>query len=570
LPSPSDMDRDRLIDRPWHQFYGSVPRSLAYPDGSVADFLYTVAARLPDAPAVTFLGETMSYRELAGRIEWFASSLASLGLQPGDRIVIALPTSPQGVIAFYGANRLGLTAVMVHPLCPAEEMEGYLRASRARAAVTLELLYPRFETARQRAGLRLILTRLTDESSWSKRLGYRLSRGRKAPRIPREGIHWWNQLKRPGVNPLPASAARSADLAAIFFSGGTTGFPKGIMLSNRNITAEGLQAAAWVDLGPGDAMLAALPIFHGVGLGLCINAVLLSGGRAILVPQFEPEAVARVIRSERPTLMVGVPALYDALSRDPSLVHADLSTLRAAFSGADRLPGAVKLRFERMVLAQGGSVKLVEGYGLTEAVTAIMATPLDHYREGTVGVPFPDMDAGVFRPGTCDPVLPGEEGEICVSGPAVMLGYLDDEGTTAEALRRHPDGRIWLHTGDLGSRDQDGYFRFALRLKRMIKSSGFNVFPPQVEEVLCRHPSVAEACVVGVADERQGERVVASVVTEPGATPGPELEAELIEFCRTHLIKWSCPRTIHFRSELPKTRLGKVDYRAVMEDVGVH
>ncbi len=561
------MDHDRVIDRPWHRFYGSVPRSLAYPSGSVADALLATAARLPDASAVTFLGETMSYRELAGRIERFASSLAALGLRAGDRIVIALPTSPQGVIAFYGANRLGLTAVLVHPLCPAEEIEGYVRASQARAAVTLELLYPRFEAVREATGLEhLILTRLTDESGWTKRVGYRLSRGRKAPSIPRKGIIWWNRLESRAANPLPVSTARSEDLAAIFFSGGTTGSPKGIMLSNRNITAEGLQAAAWVNLGPGDAMLAALPIFHGVGLGLCINAVLLSGGRTILVPQFDPAGVARVIRAERPTLMVGVPTLYDALSRDPSLVRADLSTLRAAFSGADRLPGPVKLRFERMVLAQGGSVKLVEGYGLTEAVTAIMATPLDQYREGTVGVPFPDMDAAIFRPGTSDPAGPGEEGEICVSGPAVMLGYLEDEAATAEALRRHPDGRIWLHTGDLGSCDPDGYFRFALRLKRVIKSSGFNVFPPQVEEVLCRHPSVAEACVVGVSDERQGERVVASVVPESGVGPGPDLEAELIAFCRAHLIKWSCPRAIHFRSELPRTRLGKVDYRAVMED----
>jgi long-chain acyl-CoA synthetase len=356
-------------------------------------------------------------------------------------------------------------------------------------------------------------------------------------------------------------------LAAIFFSGGTTGSPKGVMLSNRNLIAEGLQAAAWVALGEGDRMLAALPIFHGVGLGLCINAVLLSGGTAILVPTFTAASVAQAIRKWRPTLMVGVPTMYDALAREDALAGADLTALRAAFSGADALPRPIKERFEQVVARQGGAVTLVEGYGLTEAVTAIMAMPLGEYRERSVGVPFSDMRAAIFRPGTVEELPIDAEGEICVAGPAVMLGYLDDPAATAEALRLHPDGRIWLHTGDVGRRDRDGFFYFAVRRKRMIKSSGFNVYPGQVEEVLYQHPAVAEACVVGVPDASQGERVVACVVLRAGVAADSEVETALIAFCRERLIKWSCPRTVEFRRELPKTRLAKVDYRALAREL---
>ncbi|HEY6807388.1 MAG TPA: AMP-binding protein [Gemmatimonadales bacterium] len=555
---------------PWLSAYGTVPPRLEYPGGALADVVLAAAALRPAARALTYFGARTSYRGLAEAIERCAAALAALGLRAGDRITIALPTCPQGVIAFYAANRLGAVAVMVHPLCPAPEIAEYIRASRSRIALTLDLCYPKFaaELAAHRLDA-LVLTRIADPLGPLARLAYRWTRGRRAPRVPAEPrLHWWRPLLaalRPSV--APAAAGPDA-LAAIFFSGGTTGSPKGVMLSNRNLIAEGMQAAAWVALGEGDRMLAALPIFHGVGLGLCVNAVLLSGGTAILVPTFTADSVAQAIRKWRPTLMVGVPTMYDALARGDALAGADLRPLRAAFSGADALPRPIKERFEEAVARQGGAVTLVEGYGLTEAVTAIMAMPLGEYRERSVGVPFPDMRAAIFRPGTAEELPAGAEGEICVAGPAVMLGYLDDPAATAEAIRRHPDGRLWLHTGDVGSRDRDGFFYFTVRRKRMIKSSGFNVYPGQVEEVLYRHPAVAEACVIGVPDAIQGERVVACVVPRAGSAGNAELERELIAFCRERLIKWSCPRAVRFLPALPQTRLAKVDYRALAKDVG--
>ena len=554
--------------RPWVHFYGTVPAHLDYPEITLYEAVSRTAQRVPHAIAWDFFDTTSTFRQLLADIDRFADALAAMGLKRGERMLISMPTSPQGVIAFYAANKLGAVAALIHPLSTVPEIEGYLNASQARMALTLDAFYESFASVHPRTPLTtLILARIPDYLAPLKKLGFWLTKGRKIPTVradPR--VRWWADLMAAAHPPAPRASKSTHDPAAILFSGGTTGAPKGIVLSSRNFIAEGMQAAAWCGAGEGDSILALIPIFHGFGLGVCVNAVFMAGGKSILVPRFDASMVANLLRRKRPTLLVGVPTLYDALTREPALAKADLSCLRAAFSGADTLPRPVKERFERRVAEQGGKVKLLEGYGLTEAVTAIMGMPLTEYREGSIGVPFPDMIAKVCEVGTVDEAPVGEEGEICVSGPAVMQGYLDDARATAEALRTDDDGRIWLHTGDLGRMDADGFFYYTVRLKRMIKSSGFNVYPAEVERTLYLHPLVAEACVVGVPDPAQVERVKAYVVLNDPAQAGPETEARLIEHCRERLIKWSCPREIEFRAELPKTPLGKVDYRALIDD----
>jgi long-chain acyl-CoA synthetase len=553
-----------MDERPWLQHYGAVPPSLPYPATTLYGALAATAARTPDAIAWEFLDATCSYSRLLAEVDRCAAALAGLGIAAGDRVTVALPTCPQGVIAFYAANRLGAVASMVHPLSTPEELGFYLRLAGSRVAITLDAFVPAFDQARDGTPLQtLVVARLPDYLDALHRLGFWWTRGRHIPSVPaRAGLVQWREWLRraPGDPPI---AGGPEDVAAILYSGGTTGQPKGVLLSNRNFVAEGMQVAAWARVGEGDSMLAIMPLFHGFGLGVCVNATLMAGGRAILVPTFTAEAVADLIRRKRPTFVAGVPTLYAALARDPALERADLSCLRAAFSGADTLPRHVKDEFEALVRRRGGHVRLLEGYGLTEAVSAIMATPTDGYRDGTIGVPFPDTDACICAPDSVDPLPPDTEGEICIAGPAVMLGYLDAPEETARTLRPHADGRSWLHTGDLGRMDADGYFRFTCRLKRMIKSSGFNVYPAQVEAVLLQHEAVAEACVVGVPDERQVERVVACIVPKDPAAAGDALARELIAHCRTHLIKWSCPRTVLFREALPRTRIGKIDYRRV-------
>jgi long-chain acyl-CoA synthetase len=553
---------------PWLAFYGGVPRSLRYPDRTLYEALRATADRHPDAPAWEFFGRTSTYARFLADVDAFSAALASLGVKRGSRLTIAMPTCPPGVIAFYAANRLGAVSSMIHPLSPPDDVAFYLRTSGSTLAITLDALYPRFRQARERSPLRcLILARIQDHLPFPKNLVFRLTRGRDIRPVPADAdVHWWRDLTNRRLPRPPEPGSRPDDTATILFSGGTTGTPKGILLSNRNIVAEGMQAAAWGDIGPGDSMLAILPLFHGFGLGVCVNAFFMGGGKVILVPQFSAREVARLIRARRPSYLVGVPTLFEALTREPALRGADLSCLKGAFCGADRLPRPVKERFEALVRAGGGSLKLLEGYGLTETVTAVLCMPISTYREGSIGIPFPDMLAKIVVPGTTDGVEPGQDGELCIHGPAVMQGYLDQPAETAAALRRHPDGKTWLHTGDLCSMDGEGFFYFKERLKRMIKSSGMNVYPGQVESVLRSHPAVAQACVVGVPDEAQVERVVAVVEPRKGFETGSALEQEIVAHCQKHLIKWSCPREVSFRTELPLTLLGKVDYRRLQRE----
>ena len=558
-----------MIDnRPWLRFYGKVPHSLTYPQLTLYEALCATATRVPEAIAWDFFDTTSTYRQFVNDIATCADALAAVGLKAGDRLLISMPTSPQGVIAFYAANKLGALPALIHPLSTAPEIEHYLNISKARVVLTLDAFYATFAAVKPKLPLvTLILARIPDTLSPLRRFGFWLTKGRHILRVPADDrVRWWAELMSARHPVAVRTAGSTDDAAAILFSGGTTGTPKGILLSNRNFIAEGMAVASWGGIGAGDSILAIMPIFHGFGLGVCVNAAFMAGGKSILVPVFTAQIVAKLIRTKRPNLLVGVPTLFDALSRDPSLQHADLSCLRATFSGADTLPRPVKQRFEALVRARGGNVQLLEGYGLTEAVSGIMATPVDEYREGSIGLPLPDMLASICRVGTSEELPPGEEGEICIAGPAVMMGYLDEPEATDEALRVHADGRTWLHTGDLGRMDSDGFFYFSARLKRMIKTSGFNVYPAQVEAVLYQSPFVAEACVVGVPDPEQVERVKAFVVLKDPAKANAEMEKSLIETCRASLIKWSCPREVEFRRELPKTRVGKVDYKVLVAE----
>lgn len=546
---------------PWLRFYGDVPATLSYPQTSLYQALMDSVRRAGNRIAFDFLGTTVTYAELGVAIDRCANGLAELGLGAGDRITVALPTTPQAIIALYASNKLGAVASMIHPLSTASEIEFYLNKSDSRFALTLDAFYGKFAEISERTSLQtLILARIPDYLSLGKRLGFWLTRGRKIKRVPANAdVVWWSSLMANTASAAEPAETDTHDLAVILYSGGTTGRPKGVMLSHQNLIAEGLEVVAWGRVDADDRVLAVLPVFHGFGLSALINAPLLTGARVTLVPIFSEKAVAAAMRWTRPTIIAGVPTLYDALAKNSLLQRTDLSFVRSAFSGGDTLPKPVKDRFETLVRSRGGDVELVEGYGLTEAVTAVIATPTGHYREGSIGVPLPDVLAKIADPETGREVPIGEDGELCISGPPVMIGYLDDPEATAEVLREHEDGQTWLHTGDICRMDADGFIYFTSRLKQLIKSSGMSVYPPQVEAVLHQHPAVDEACVLGVPDESQGQRIVAAVSLRPGYEPGDALARDLIEHCQDRLIKWSCPREIVFETELPKTPVGKID-----------
>lgn len=549
--------------KPWLKFYGDVPASINYPRVTMHQALMQSVARNPETVAYDFMDCPSTYQAFARDIDQCASALAALGLKPGDRMTIALPTIPQGVIAFYAVNKIGAVASMIHPLSTAKEIAFYLNISKSRMALIMEDHLEKYKEVEKETPLKtLVVTGLHDAPDDAA----------AKPLSPESGdptVRKWRSIMAGSYPSVSESTMGPDDLAAILYSGGTTGQPKGIMLSNYNFISEGLMTSAFRRITHGDrhmVMVASLPIFHGFGLGICCNAMFMSGATSILVPVFTPDALAEIIRTKKPTAISGVPTLYDALTRSPILQEADLSCLLSASVGADTLPRSVKERFEDIVRKRGGSVQLVEGYGLTEAVTGIMLTPANAYREGSVGIPCPDIDAKIVKVGTQEAVPVGEEGELCISGPAVMLGYLEQPEETAKTLQRHADGKTWLHTGDIFSMSEEGFFYFKLRLKRMIKSSGMNVYPAQVEAVLYQHPAVRDACVIGVPDEAQVERVKAFVVLKDPARKGPGMSEELIRHCREHLIKWSCPREVEFRDSLPLTRVGKIAYTVLEQE----
>jgi len=323
--------------KPWLKFYGPVPESIDYPRVTLYEALMRTVARCPDDVAWDFFGTTRTYRRFGDEIRQCANAPAALGLKAGDRITISMPTSPQGIICFYAANKLGAVASMIHPLSTAREIEFYLNKSKSRFAITLDAFYGKFKEVQTATGLQtLILARIPDYLDWVKRIGFNLTKGRKIPAVPDDPlVRWWQELMKGSYPEAPQAKMDTEALAVILYSGGTTGTPKGIMLSNMNFISEGMQVAAWGDLGGGGSMLAILPIFHGFGLGVCVNAVFMGGGKSILVPQFTPETVAGLIKAKKPTFVVGVPTLFEALNRNPLFQKADLSCLKGAFSGAD-------------------------------------------------------------------------------------------------------------------------------------------------------------------------------------------------------------------------------------------
>ncbi|MCX7635847.1 MAG: AMP-binding protein, partial [Syntrophales bacterium] len=371
--------------KPWLKYYGDIPESIDYPRVTMYEAVMRTVRRTPQAIAYDFMGYTATYRQFADQIDACANALASLGLKQGDCITISMPTTPQGIICFYGANKLGAVVSMIHPLSTPKEIAFYLNVSKSRFALTLDAFYGKFKEIRDETPLKtLILTRIPDFLPWVKKIAFHLTKGRKIPPVPTDPmVRWWQDIMKGPHPQVPPATMSTDDLAVILYSGGTTGTPKGIMLSNYNFISEGMQVSAVGKLSENDSILAILPIFHGFGLGVCVNAAFMGGAKSILVPQFTPEIVAHLIMKKKPSIVVGVPTLFEALCRNKEFQRADLSCLKATFSGADTLPRTVKERFEAVVAKQGGKVKLLEGYGLTEAVTAIMALSLIHISEPT-------------------------------------------------------------------------------------------------------------------------------------------------------------------------------------------
>lgn len=560
------------VKAPWLKNYGDVKFNLDYFEGSMWEAVRNIAHRYPNYIAFDIMGSTTTYAKFEQEVYVCAKALRAIGVKPGDRVTICMPNCPQTVIMFYAVNLMGGIANMIHPLSSENEIEFFINHSKSVCALTMDMFYGKFEAIRKnlKALKTLVIARIPDALSVPMKAGYALTQGRKVAKIPADApILRWNEFIKKGkayIGEYMATVKRE-DPAVILYSGGTTGTTKGILLSNLNFNALKEQIIATNPIfKPGDKMLAVMPMFHGFGLGVTIHSMLANGGRCILVPRFTAETYAKDIVKHRCNFIAGVPTLYEALLRQPRMAGADLSCLKGVFSGGDSLSVELKKRFDAFLAEHNASIQVREGYGTTECVTASCLTPLHLQKEGSIGQPFPDTYYKIVDVGTNIEVPYGTEGEICISGPSVMLGYLDQPEETANTLRVHGDGRVWLHTGDLGTMDEDGFIYFKQRLKRMIVTSGYNVYPSQIENILDGFESVQMSCVIGVPDPYKVQKVKAFVMLKPGYEPNEETKQNILAYCKKNIAKYAMPYDIEFRESLPKTLVGKVAYRVLEEE----
>jgi long-chain acyl-CoA synthetase len=564
---PVNPDKAFVVTHPWirHDEQG-VPAHLEIPEQPLTWLLERTASRYPGRTALIYGGTELSYAQLAQGAQRFATALQSLGVHKGERVAIALPNIPQFPIAFYGALLAGAVVVPTNPLYTEREMQHQLADSGARVLVMLDTFYPIVGAIRKQTALdHIILTSPADFLPPLLRALYPLSQHRARtpePQLTHKELHDDHTLhvmhtllgSHPGddrdvfTSPEPVQAA---DLAVLQYTGGTTGLSKGAMLTHRNLLANAMQTRAWIPQAREgeEVVLCVAPFFHAYGLTVGMNFALLAAASMILVPRFKPKEVVKAIRRYHPTIFPGIPTMYLAVMREAGNHPDDLRSINYCISGAAPLPAQVRLEFEAIT---GG--RLVEGYGLSEASPVTHCNPLtDQSRTGSIGLPLLGVEAAIVNQATGEPVSIGEVGELVVRGPNIMQGYWNRTEETSQTFRNG-----WMRTGDLGKMDEDGYFFIVERIKDVIIASGLKVYPREVEEVLFRHPSVAEVAVAGAADAYRGETVAAFVVLKPGIEASEETRRELLQYCKQELAAYKVPTILEFRASLPKSLIGKV------------
>lgn len=541
-------------DKPWlTQYDPGVPEHVVYEQACLPAFLQRSARDFPDRNALTFQGYGIGFRELEDMVDRFASVLRGFGVQKGDRVAILLPNLIPCVAAYYAILKIGAVCVMNNPLYTDRELEHQFNDSESKVLITLDLLGNRMIDLRPRTSIRqIVYTSIGDYLPFPKNLLFPLvgkKKGLKADVKSADDVYRWKELLS-GAGPDTAETDLSfEDLAMLQYTGGTTGVSKGVRLTHGNLSKQVQHIRAWFpELRSGEEiMLGALPFFHVFGLSTAMNFAVYMGWSNILIPKPQPEQLLEAIGKFRPTFAPLVPTMFIGILNHENLKTTDMTSIKGCFSGSAPLPTEVIRRFEDVT----GST-IVEGYGLTESSPVTHINPFRGKRKiGSIGVPISDTLCRIVSLEDGESDMPvGEEGELFIQGPQVMAGYHNKPEATADTLT---DG--WLHTGDIATMDEEGYFTIVDRKKDMIISGGYNVYPRDIEEVFFEHPKIQEAAAIGVPHETRGEQVKVFVVLREGESA---TEEELLDFCKDKLAKYKWPTRIEFRDELPKTNVGKV------------
>lgn len=557
-------------ERPWLEFYEEegIPSNLEYPDCSMVDMIMQSAEKWPDNIAYDYYGHRVTYKNFVKKIEKTARALKNYGVKEGDRVTICMPNTPEGITMVYAVNMVGAVCNMVHPLSSEKELEYYIKVADSKYVLVIDAVFDKIYRLRDSLE-RIIVVRPSDGLGFLKKKLYNTLHVKKVrlPATDNRVVLWEDFIANSMFYQGNYHEERGgADPAIIMYSGGTTGAPKPVLLSNLNVNAESICDDSMIrQLAPGASLLSILPLFHCFGLGVCIHTPLCRGMSCILIPAFSHKQFAEIIRKNEPNFIVGVPTLFEALI-NTKLKPNDLASVTAVICGGDALNQTLRDKVNDYLEAHGSSAKIRVGYGLTEGSGAVCLSPENAFSDGIIGAPMPDTYIKIVKPDTFNIQPVGEDGEICISGPLVMMGYLNDDAETAQAIRIHDDGRAWLHTGDIGHLGPDGLFYFGQRLKRMIISSGYNIYPTHLESIINSHEAVLTSTVIGVDHPYKGQVPKAFIVLKPGYKAGKKIEKEIRELLTRNVPIYALPTAYEFRDKLPTTLVGKVAFRKLEEE----
>lgn len=558
---------------PWSKYYKTKEMDLNIPDLSLYEYFKEKSFKYSNKYAIDYYKTKITYKNLLKKVDECATSFKYHGIRAGDVVTICMPNTPEGVIAFLALNKLGAIANMIHPLLSEMEIKNILINTKSVMLVLIDMDYIKIKDIIKDTDIfKVIVVRPSNSMPFFMNLAYNVTVGYKT-KLPHKNnlyIYWNDFIKVAKKSSIDSNTkikkhGKKNAPAVMIHSGGSTGTPKAIVLSNGNFITLVEQARIVFDeLEVGDKCLAIMPIFHGFGLGVCVYAPICLGAEIILLPKFNALEFDKLLIQHKPEFVIGVPTLFEALikTKNPNL---ELSYLKYVISGGDTLRTSLEKQINDFLHEHGANTRILQGYGMSESLAAVALGLKSIPKPQSVGIPFPGCYIGIFSPD--DKELPyGEEGEICISGPNVMLGYYNNIKETNLALHIHEDGNIWLHSGDLGTMDKDGFIKYTSRIKRLIISSGYNVYPNQIETLLESHPAVMLCSVIGIPHKYKIEVPKAYIVLNKGYKESKELIEELKRLCQKNLAKYSQPYEYEFRKSLPKTIVGKIDFRSLQEE----
>jgi Acyl-CoA synthetases (AMP-forming)/AMP-acid ligases II len=561
-----------MRSRPWETYYGNTPSNLSYPNIGMYKLISNAAKKFADKPAYGFMGSTTSFEKMMEEIDTLSEALALYDVKKGDIVVVCLPNCPQAIWSVYAVNRCGAISKMVYPLSSKNEIREQIISSRCKLAIVIDSIASEFIEASEGTELdTIVYTNLGDPLKLMGKIAIKWLDGPKTeipPSTKTVSISDFIQNRKGLVPEMPS--VFGTDKALMLSSGGTSGKVKEIVISNLNANASALQAQAMIDnMEEGNCKtLTVMPLFHGFGLIGNLHMMLTYGGCCEMIPRFNPGMFAELIGAVKPDVIMGVPTLYQYLFTSDALKGMDLSFLKTVIVGGDALTSALRRKIEETFAEHGCNTVVRDGYGLTECVMLTCMTPKNGCRDGYIGIPCPDTFFKIVETGTEEEKLPGEVGQICISGPTVMQIYNDNREEYAP-LRTHSDGMTWLHTGDLGLMDGDGYIAYRGRIDRMVISSGYNVYPNQVEEILNSHSAIDCSCVIGIPDEIKTYVVRAFIVLNKNVEKTDQLIKEIQRYCQDNLPRYSVPKDIRVVKSMPKTKVGKISYKDLDEETNV-